>query len=178
MLRADASAMSHWHSRGLLAAGLVALTAGCVGEIGGDRLAGNSAAVTCDANTRPSATDLHRLTAQQYRSTVADLFAGTAGFDVDAVAGDALTRVPADGTQNGAEPYTRMDTRLSPPHVEAYFDIADVIARKFEADAAARAALIGDCANDAALTDACVDTFLDTFAWRAFRRPLEQEERD
>src|SRR5262245_43596123 len=102
--------MSHLAKRGWLATGLVGLSLGCVGEIG-DRLGlgGDSEALTCDANPRPSATDLHRLTAEQYRSTIVDLFAGVGDLDVSAVAADALSRVPADGTQNGSEPYTRMD---------------------------------------------------------------------
>ena len=84
----------------LATAGLVALSAGCVGEIG-DR-AGESSSngpLGCDANTRPSATDLRRLTAEQYRNAVTDLFAPVTGIDVPLVAAEALSRLPADGTQ-------------------------------------------------------------------------------
>ena len=166
----------HGPKRGV-AVGLVGLSLGCVGEIG-DRLGAGSEAVTCDADPRPSATDLRRLTAEQYRSTVVDVFAGVPALDVKTIAADALSSVPADGTQNGSEPYTRMDGRLSPPHVEAYFGVADVIAREIEASADARSALIGDCANEAVLSTECIDAFLDGFASRAFRRPLDVEERD
>jgi uncharacterized protein DUF1588/uncharacterized protein DUF1592/uncharacterized protein DUF1595/uncharacterized protein DUF1585/uncharacterized protein DUF1587 len=169
--------MSYRATRGLIGAGLATLSLSCIGNIG-DGVGEGTAPLTCDENPRPSATDLRRLTAEQYRNTVIDVFAGVPGLDVAVVAAAALTRVPPDGTQNGSEPYTRMDGRLSPPHVEAYFDVADVIAQAFEANAAARSGLIGECANDAALTDECVDAFLDQFAWRAFRRPLEQDERD
>jgi len=172
--------MSEWAKRGLLAAALGGLGLGCVGEIGDrKKVTGEgTAAVSCDKDPRPSATDLRRLTAEQYRNTVVDVFAGVPVLDVQAVAGGAFSTLPADGTANGSEPYTRMDGRLSPPHVEAYFDVADTIAKAFEASADARIALIGDCANDAALTDACIDSFLDGFASRAYRRPLEQDERD
>ena len=163
--------MTQSAKRTLLAA-VAGLCLGCMGRIGDSSKRSDGPA----ADTRPSATDMHRLSAAQYRSTLLDLFAGISGLDVDAVAGDALKRLPSDGLQN--QPYTRMDTRLSPPHVQAYFDVADVIARQFEASADARGALIGDCANEAVLTATCVDSFLDAFAWRAFRRPLDKEERD
>jgi hypothetical protein len=173
--------MSDWAKRGLFAVGLGSIGLGCVGEIGdrppGSGLGDDTAAVTCDANPRPSVTDLRRLTAAQYRNTVFDVFAGIAPIDVELVAAGALSTLPADSAQNG-EPYTRMDGRLSPPHVEAYFGVADVIARAFEDGAEARSALIGDCANEATLTGECVDAFLDGFAARAFRRPLEEDERD
>jgi hypothetical protein len=168
--------MTHWARPGLLAtAGLVGLGVGCVGEIG-DRLGGDGEALTCDANARPSATDLRRLTAEQYRNTIADLFVTVGAFDATEVAADALSTLPPDGTQTSN--YTRMDTRLSPPHLDAYFGVADVIARQIEAQPEARSALIGECANEASLTSDCVDAFLDGFAARAFRRPLEADERD
>jgi hypothetical protein len=170
--------MSEWAKlRLLVTAGLIGLGFGCRGAIGGETEGAGATALTCDEDPRPGASEMHRLSATQYRSTVLDLFAGVAGIDVNVVAGDVLLQVPADGAQNGSQPYTRMDTRLSPPHVEAYFDVADVIGRTFEASAEARAALMGDCANEAALTPACIDAFLDGFAWRAFRRPLDPDER-
>src|SRR5262245_12988399 len=158
--------MLRWAKCGLLAT--AGLGFGCVGQIG-DGGAGT------DVGERPSASDMRRLTAEQYRRTVGDLFAGMA-IDVDLVAGIALAKIPADGTQSGG--YTRMDTRLAPPHVDAYFDVADAFGREVEANPDARSAVIGDCANDAALTNECIDGFLDTFALRAFRRPLDAEERD
>lgn len=131
--------------------------------------------IACDPNATPSATDLQRLTAVHYRNTLTDLFAGVAGVDVNTVAADALARLPPDALPGST--FTRMDTRLSQRHVQTYFDVADAVARAFEASPDARRALIGDCANAATLTAACIDAFLDRFAWRAFRRPLEPDER-
>ena len=99
-----------WAKRGLLAAALGGFGLGCVGEIG-DKKPGDDG----DASPSSSPTDLRRLTAEQYRNTVIDVFSSVPALDVGTVAAAALSFVPADGTQDGTEPYTRMDRRLSPP---------------------------------------------------------------
>ena len=114
----------------------------------------------------------------QYERTLVDVFATVPGLDVGTIAAGALATLPADSAQNGAGPFTRMDGRLSPPHVDGYFSVADAIARAFEADPDARAALIGECANDAEITGTCIDAFVDGFASRAYRRPLDDAERE
>jgi len=177
MARAQSQPMAHdWATHAFWTIGLSALGLGCVGDIGdGDN---DPEALSCDADPAPSPTNLRRLSTTQYRRTLVDVFALVPGLDVEIVAAGALATLPADSAQNEAGPFTRMDGRLSPPHVDAYFSVADSIARAFEADADARTALVGECANDAEVTNACIDDFVDGFALRAFRRPLDEEERE
>ena len=152
-----------------LTASVLVVGVGCLGTVEDTTSGGGSA---CDDT---SVSDLRRLPAVHYQNTVADLFAGAPALDVQRVAGPQLARVPADGAPG--QSYSRMDHRLSPAHAEAYYQVAAALARELQANAEARAQLLGACANDARLTASCIDSILDGFVMRAFRRPLDDVER-
>jgi hypothetical protein len=70
-----------------------------------------------------------------------------------------------------------MDTRLSEQHVRAFYRVADRMATVVSTSDTNLRAVGGDCAMEAAPTAACVDSFLDDFGLKVFRRPLTTEER-
>lgn len=123
----------------------------------------------CDGSASP----LRRLSEAQYRNTLHDLFAPHGLVVEDAIASD-LARIPADdaGTTFGI-----LDARVSEMHVRAYYLIADGLSYAIVGDPATVASVVGPCAVGAVPDAACVDGFVDGFARRAYRRPLDDEER-
>lgn len=162
---------------------LTASLAGCLGTIGepsadrtgmgpgsGGQLPDGS--FVCDPDGMPSVSPLRRLSAQQYKNTLRDLF-GTYGVDAPAEAAAELDRVPVDvGT------FQIMDSRLSDQHVRAYYRVADRLAAAVTLDDESLRAVAGDCAVQAAPDAGCIDAFLAGFGALAFRRPLTDEEHD
>lgn len=156
------------------------LVAGCTGvvESGPTRPAGaprpigprNDGTFACTPGDAPSVTPLRRLSRLQYENTLADLFDGVPG--IESLIGSAMSGMPADE----APEYRGMDTRVSERHVQAFYDVADVLAGSAVEDAAL-AALAGDCATAPTASAGCIDAFLDDFGLRALRRPLTTEER-
>lgn len=116
-----------------------------------------------DAPLEISAAPLRRLTAEQYRNTVTDLFGP--GFALE----DAITRLELfiDGKAGGfASTTAPADTEV----VRNYMLLAESISvATAEQDFAAS---LG-CDTT---TEACIDTFLADFGRRAFRRPLSGDE--
>lgn len=128
----------------------------------------------CDPAAPVSVTPLRRLSVLQYENTLADLFQNIAGLDPIAVARAGLAALPPDDV---GSTFRGLDARLSDRHVQAFYDVADAVAAAVIAADPPLIALAGRCALDALPTAACVDTFLDGFALRVFRRPLTLEER-
>ncbi len=122
-----------------------------------------------------SASALRRLSAEQYRNTLRDLFA-PAGFDVDVEASMELDRIPVDQAPDGLS-FGLLDTRVSEQHARAYYRLADRMASVTTADDEALIGLAGSCATDDQPSEACLESFLDGFGRRAYRRPLSDEER-
>lgn len=116
---------------------------------------------------------LRRLSEQQYRNTLADMFA-PAGIDVAVDAATELDRIPVD---DGGNSFAILDTRVSDLHARAYYRLADRLGDVVAYDADNLAAVGGACALETDPGTACVDAFLDDFGLRAFRRPLTDEER-
>jgi hypothetical protein len=140
---------------------------------------GNSAGVpeipeTCDPNALPSETPLRRIGRTEYLNTLRDLLepAGLAS-DVTALESE-LEQLPPDGENQHL--FSGMDRRLSQRHVDAYYGVADALAKRLTANATSLAALAGDCASDA--DEACVRAFVESFGARVFRRPLTSAEVD
>jgi hypothetical protein len=128
----------------------------------------------CDPAARTSPTPLRRLGRVDYLNTLRDLLepAGLAA-EVDAI-GSQTDQVPPDGENEHL--FSGMDRRLTQRHVDAYYGVADALAKRLSEDAASLQALAGDCAADAEPTEACVRDFLTGFGARAFRRPLTAAE--
>ena len=131
---------------------------------------------TCDPNALASGTPLRRVGRTEYLNTLRDLLepVGLAN-EVDAL-GDELEQVPADG--ENAHLFSGMDRRLSQRHIDAYYGVADALAKRLTENAESLAALAGDCATDDAPDEACVRDFVESFGARVFRRPLTGAEVD
>ena len=117
---------------------------------------------------------LRRLSEVQYRNTLHDLFAPYGLIVEDEIASD-LSRIQADdaGTTFGI-----LDARVSDLHVRAYYRIADGLSYAVIGDDAYLGSVVGQCATGGSFDAACIDGFVDQFAMRAYRRPLDDEERD
>lgn len=117
-----------------------------------------------DAALQISAAPLRRLTAEQYRNTVTDLFGP--GFELD----EATARLELfiDGKAGGFAATTALaDTEVIRNYMLLAENIATTtLAQDFEAS-------VG-CDTT---TETCIEAFLGDFGRRAFRRPLSGEER-
>lgn len=107
---------------------------------------------------------LPRLTAEQYRNSLVELFGAAA---------------PSGPLEDDTKPYLFYNigastTTLSELGVQLYEESADALSRHVFADPARRAAFVG-CAP-AAPGDACVESFVRTFGRRVVRRPLTEGE--
>ena len=143
---------------------LVPLLAGCEGLIGADSPNAKQRLV-CDDRRHPAATVLHRLTTAQYQHAIATLFDG---------------RVQPSGAypQRFGVSVTGYSTE------EGINQIGEQGALQLQKAAEAVALDVGaamsavlPCSQDASPGQACLDTFFDTFARRAFRRALTAGER-
>jgi len=107
---------------------------------------------------------LPRLTAAQYRNSLAELF------------GASMPQAPLEDDTKPFLFYNigASSTTLSEFGVQQYEESADAITRYAFADPARRAAFVG--CEPAAPGDACVESFLRRFGRRVFRRPLTDEE--
>lgn len=134
--------------------GALAFAQGCIGNIGGDPDADLPGAgpLSCGGETTTvEIVPLRRLSADQYRNTIRDLLGDPAlEFVLDDVEGP-ITELAVRQIRDAAE--------IAVSRRDAWG--VDV----FPCDVAGPA------------DDACVDTFIDTFAARAFRRPLTDDER-
>lgn len=140
-----------------LLAAFVSTTA-CVGIVGdtGDEANGKTLVLA------PAA--LPRLTAEQYRNTLVELFGKAA---------------PSGPLEDDTKPYLFYNigastTTLSELGVQLYEESADALSRYAFADPARRAAFVG--CTPAAPGDACVESFLRKFGRRVVRRPLTEDE--
>lgn len=136
--------------------GVLALVAqGCVGNIGGDSdgvHGPGSGPQSCDGEVVPVAhVPLRRLDAEQYLNTLRDLFGDP---EIDFALEDA-------------------DGAITERAVRQIRDGAEIVASR----RANWTAEVYPCDVDGQADDACVDTFIDGFGARAFRRPLDDEER-
>jgi hypothetical protein len=121
-----------------------------------------------------SISPLRRLSEQQYRNALRDLFA-PAGVDVSIEAATELERIPMDEHDTT---FAILDARVSDQHARAYYRLADRLAAVTAFDDTHLANVAGECALEAEATDACIDAFLDDFGARVYRRPLDDAERE
>lgn len=131
----------------------------CVGVIGdADDGTGEAESLVLAAPALP------RLTAEQYRNTLFDLF------------GPSMPKAPLEDDTKPFLFYNigASSTTLSEFGVQQYEESADAITRYAFADPARRAALVG--CEPAAPGDACVESFLRRFGRRVLRRPLTSDE--
>lgn len=135
-------------------AGALAFAQGCIGNIGGapDADLPGAGPLSCGGETATvEIVPLRRLSADQYRNTLRDLLGDPAlEFVLDEVEGPITELAVRQIRDAGELAVTRRD---------------------------AWGIDVFPCDVAGAADDACVDTFIDTFGQRAFRRPLTDDER-
>lgn len=130
--------------------------------------------VTCDEGASPGISPLMKLSTVQYRNTVRDLLGAVgAGSLLPSLAGP-LGSIPDDSLADG---FRGRDNRTGLEHVQGYFNVGRAVGDALAQDPRLLAAVAGECANEAKLSAACVDGFLDGFVRRAYRRPLSDADR-
>jgi hypothetical protein len=153
--------------QGLLAIAVV--LSGCTGDIGSaparptgpSRTPGNPDTLACAGPALGGRAPLHRLTHDEYDRSVAELLG-----DETAPASRLLPR-EADANDDSRT--------FGSGLAEAYVDLAGDVAARATADLAA---LLGCDPADEAGRAACVDAFVRDLGRRAYRRPLEETERE
>jgi hypothetical protein len=128
---------------------------------------------------------LRRLTVLQLRNTVTRLVEAAAPSSHAAVLneiGPALTALPGDtavrdeGAQHGG--MHRLDQTVQQSHVDNLFQLGQALGTALTSSRSRMTEIFGTCATDTSTTNdsACVQTFVRTFATRAFRRPVTDDE--
>jgi hypothetical protein len=113
----------------------------------------------------PSA--LARLTDEQYRNTISDLFGP----------GLAIPTLDVDPREEGFKSVAMRKATISPRAAELYEDAAIALTEQAFADAARRAKLV-PCTPAGTTDRACARQFFQTFGKRAWRRPMTDGELD
>ncbi|MBY0385343.1 DUF1592 domain-containing protein, partial [bacterium] len=135
-----------------------------------DTLASQEAGFKCTDTNRSSPTQSYLLSKTQYQNTIQDLF----GNDILSAASNDISTIFADGRNE--DTYARSIT-ISESLVDAYFRAAKTISAAVVANATFTSNVFGACANQATPAANCVDTYLNGFATRILRRPLNTSER-
>jgi hypothetical protein len=120
----------------------------------------------------PGVTPLMKLSTLQYRNTVRDLLVASGLTAVADTLPTLLAAVPDDSTVA----FRGLDPRISADHLAAYFNVARAVGDAATSSNARLTALAGACATTTPLSSACLDSFLQGFGRRAFRRPLSAQE--
>jgi hypothetical protein len=139
---------------------------GTAGETGGAAGgAGTSAHEMPESCATPDtgASVLRRLSREEYRLTLQQLF------QLDAA--PAIEAVPEDAQQDGFRTVAAIQS-LSDQHLRAYLEVAEALGAELLSDDARRASVVG-CEIEA---DDCLPEFIERFGRLAFRRELSMEE--
>jgi hypothetical protein len=128
----------------------------------------------CEA-TEPGATPLMKLSTLQYKNTVRDLLAMSGAASLIDRVESALDAVPSDSL---GDSFRVLDNRISLEHVQAYFNVGVAVGNALRDDEALRAAVAGECAIEASLSETCARGFVERFGRLSYRRPLSRDEVD
>ena len=127
----------------------------------------------CDANAVPTAARLQRLAKGEYQNTLRDLFSGVvATTDLK----DEFAQIPEESNQNN--PFDRGADSMNLGLVKAQNAVAIKIASLVTADSTRLNKVFTEtCFGNSTVDDACLNSFLDRFGLRVFRRPIKAAER-
>lgn len=125
----------------------------------GEAITGSSCA---DAGTDTSPNVLRRLSRVEYQLTLQDLFQ----LDVP----PTLDAIPPDNENGGFT--LAQDQTISPVLMRSYLDTASELADALLGDATRRQSVIGCDTTDSV----CLDSFIQSFGAKAYRRPLDTTE--
>lgn len=150
---------SSWHAR--LAGAALLIAGGCQGTLGDPDGSSGNPPVNPPNNPScsPTADPLRRLTVNEYRNTVAELFPGVT----------LPTQLPIDDERIGGFIGQADGQSVSAIGVQRYAELAETIGES----AATSLASWAPCTEDTAL---CTQQIATTLGARAYRRPLEDEE--
>ncbi len=139
----------------------------------------------CDAAAVPDSPAMRRLTHAQYENTLTDLLAFALGSRSDALAVTSAVASDLETLPNEERPkiaedlrgtYRRLDQGLAQGHIDSWYAIGVRVGAELTTPARLET-VVGSCATDGSPAAACVDAFIDRFAARAFRRPLDDADR-
>jgi hypothetical protein len=140
--------------------------AGCIGNIGDGSGEGGGAGPGAEVAFEPAAATVYRLTQVQLQNSYLHLFGELT----------VPTDLPGDDQLYGFTSIAAAGTTIAPLDAEKYEKAAyDVLAQVW-ADPARRDALVG--CTPAGTDDPCLRAFFETFASRAWRRPVDAAELD
>lgn len=143
--------------------GLLALAlAGCIGQIGGDEPEGTAVDPLC-VGIQPGATYVRRLTATQYRNTIADLFGPSV---------DAGSTFPEATVEDGFRTNSNANV-VTASGAQGIEDAAILVSQQLTEDLGA---FVG--CDPATEGDPCVRAFIERLGQSVFRRPLRADEID
>ncbi|MGB5810078.1 MAG: DUF1592 domain-containing protein [Polyangiales bacterium] len=180
--------------RGVLFAAIGLFLVSCQGVIGGSDAVGggrdgDSGSLPPSGSlgaSFPSQASMLRMTKQQHRRAVEDLFVHFLGGDAQPVL-DAIDPIygiiPDDPSELDfgelvGSTFSRMSQNVGELHVRGYFDIAVAAADSVVGDNLRRQAIFGTCVDEnLADHSACIGEFIDTFGLWTMRRPLNDGER-
>jgi len=133
-----------------------------------------SVAIACDDSVPNGLAPLRRLGRLDYERSLGGLLAPR-GLDAELAAiKDELAQLPPDGENEAL--FSDMDARVTQRHVDAYYGVADALAKRVTADAGKLESLAGQCASAASPSASCVSDFVTGFGAEALRRPLTDAE--
>ena len=149
---------------------LALCAAGCVGVIGDKDDGEHGNGPGSEAANALGFDETRRLSPAEYEATLRQLFGDE---PVDA----ALTSLAGLPDDRGKNEFSTMELGITAGHVDAYYGVSKALANAVSADPTLRER-VHPCLAEAAPDTACVESAIDAFAPRAFRRPLEAAERD
>lgn len=124
---------------------------------------------TCNDPNAISPSLSYVLTKDQYQNSVTDLF-GAAALNGLADILSGLPNETFDPTSN------QRISALSAGKIDSYFNLAKGIAANVVASTSMSTAVFGTCAQGTAPAATCIDTYINGFAKKLFRRPLTSAE--
>lgn len=150
-----------------MAASSLALSAGCVGDLGGSETTDEAPAPVCaEGEVSPGPSPIRRLTRFEYNLTVRDLLG---------VRGDPANALPSEeealGFQNNAS-----TLNVTPILAEKYMTLAETVSRAATEDLSQLTICRASMPTDERRV--CLRSFVGDLAKRAFRRPVTEVEVD
>lgn len=126
-------------------------------------------AFKCTDRNLSSKTKNFVLSKNQYVNTIEDLFGSGV---LSAVSSELSTILP---DSNDADTFARLST-ISPAQANAYYDTAIAIANYVLTNTNRTATVFGSCANQTTPNSTCINTYINGYAKKILRRPLNSSE--
>jgi hypothetical protein len=126
-------------------------------------------AFACTAAGTPGSTEILKLTKYELINTLTDVFGAT-------VISEVQIRIDAIPRDNLVKGFETIERSVSGSHIQAYFDMAETVARQSTSTTARMNSVAGSCFQDTSLADSCLTAFVNSMGLKLFRRPLLADE--